>query len=337
MMMVCLPREREGRECSDDCLLALGKSVLEAEANELLHAAGRLGKELSEAARLIHGCTGRLVVVGMGKSGIIGRKIAATLASLGTPSFFLHAAEASHGDLGMVCREDVGLFISNSGKTSEVLAILPFFRRLGAPVIVITGGRESPLAEAADVVIDSGVTREAGPLNLAPTSSTTLQLAVGDALSCMVTELRGLREEDFALFHPAGHLGRRLLTRVEDVMGSDDKLPVVRRNVPVKEALFEITSKNYGATCVVDDEGRLVGVFTDGDLRRLIERRGVEAMNFPVDEGMTKTPRTIARGRLAVEAVRIMEEKEISVLIIMEGDRPIGMVHLHELLKAGVA
>ena len=267
----------------------------------------------------------------------MGRKISATLASLGTPSFFLHAAEGSHGDLGMVRSEDVGLFVSNSGTTSEVLALLPHFRRIGATMIAVTGGMDSPLAQHSDIVIDSGVEREGDPLQLAPMSSTTLQLVIGDALAAMVTQLRGLRREDFALFHPGGALGRRLLTRVRDVMGGPDQLPVVRRGVPVKEALFAITSKNYGATCVVDERGGLIGIFTDGDLRRLMERRGAEAFRVPIEEAMTPNPRTIAPDSLAAEAVRVMERMEISVLVAVEDGRPAGMVHIHELLKAGVA
>lgn len=343
-----LPWEREGRRLSDEELLQTGRAILHSEAAEIQRAAGRLGMELVRAARIIHGCSGRLVVVGLGKSGIIGRKIAATLASLGTPSFFLHAAEGSHGDLGMVCRDDAALFISNSGSTSEVISLLPHFRRLGAPIIAITGGLASPLAQNADVVLDSSVLRESGihtmdssddnaPLNLAPLSSTTLQLAIGDALAGMVTELRGLRQEDFALFHPGGALGRRLLTRVGDVMGSGEKLPLVGLHVTVSDALFEMTSKGYGATVIVDEGGFLAGIFTDGDLRRLIARCGVECLSSEVSGVMTKTPLVIEPNRLAVEAVRIMEQREISAIIVVEGRRPVGILHLHELLKAGVA
>jgi arabinose-5-phosphate isomerase len=335
--MVCLPRERAGIELDDERLLSIGRNVLEQEALELSRKANELGIELVKAARTIHCSKGRLVVIGMGKSGLIGRKIAATLASLGTPSFFLHAAEASHGDLGMVCREDVGLFISNSGKTKEVVSLLPFFRRLGAPVISITGGTSSPLAKNSDIVLNSAVSREADPLNLAPTSSTTVQLAIGDAIAGMVTELRGLVEEDFALFHPGGSLGRRLLTKVEEVMGSGQKLPIVKQNVTVSDALFEMTSKGYGATVIVDAQEHLVGIFTDGDLRRLIERCGVECLESDVSSAMTQNPVTIEPGRLAAEAVRIMEEREISVIVIVRDKKPLGIIHLHELLKAGVA
>lgn len=351
--MFCLPWEREGRCLSDEQLLEAGKGILRSEAAEIQRAADRMDMELVRAARIIHSCRGRLVVAGMGKSGIIGRKIAATLASLGTPSFFLHAAEGSHGDLGMVCRDDAALILSNSGTTAEVLSILPHFRRLGAPIIAITGGLKSPLAQNADVVLDSSVLSEAGilakvipadgsgqdedALNLAPLCSTTLQLALGDALAGMVTELRGLRPEDFALFHPGGALGRKLLTRIRDVMATGEKLPVVGLSVKVSDALFEMTSKGYGATIIVDDRGDLAGIFTDGDLRRLIARKGVECLSEPVSGVMIATPLVIAPDRLAAEAVRIMEQREISAIIVVEGKRPVGILHLHELLKAGVA
>jgi len=351
--MFCLPWEREGRCLSDEQLLEAGRGILRAEAAEIERAANRVGMELVKAARIIHSCRGRLVVAGMGKSGIIGRKIAATLASLGTPSFFLHAAEGSHGDLGMVCRDDAALILSNSGTTAEVVSILPHFRRLGAPIIAVTGGMKSPLAQNADVVIDSSVLSEAGilaystpadgsqadedALNLAPLCSTTLQLAIGDALAGMVTELRGLRPEDFALFHPGGALGRRLLTRIRDVMATGEKLPVVGLSVSVSDALFEMTSKGYGATIIVDDRGDLAGVFTDGDLRRLIAKRGVECLSCEVSGAMITSPVVITPEKLAVEAVRIMEQKEISAIIVVEDRRPVGILHLHELLKAGVA
>lgn len=336
-MMVCLPRERISKELDDAQLLKIGKGVLHMEAREITRASERLGKELVEAARLIQRCEGRLVVVGMGKSGLIGRKIAATLASLGTPSFFLHAAEGAHGDLGMVCREDVGLFISHSGKTQEILKILPFFSRIGAPVIAISGDSSSPLARNADIYLDSGIEREADPLNLAPTSSTTVQLAIGDAIAGMVTELKNLQREDFALFHPAGSLGRMLLTRVRDIMGTDDRLPVVNEEATVGEALFEITSKGYGATVVVREDGQLAGIFTDGDLRRLMEKKGCSCMDEKIGDVMIHSPKVIDPTRLAAEAVRLMEKHEVSVLVAVEDNIPVGIIHLHELLKAGVA
>lgn len=340
--MVCLPWEREGKSLTDDELLEAGRNIMRSEAAEIVRAAGRAGAEFVRAARIIHGLRGRLVVSGMGKSGIIARKIAATLASLGTPSFFLHAAEGVHGDLGMVCRDDAALILSNSGNTAEVLSILPHFRRLGAPIIAVTGGLDSPLAANADVVLDSNVLSEAGrddegALGLAPLCSTTLQLAIGDALAGMVTELRGLRAEDFALFHPGGTLGRRLLTSVRDLMASGEQLPLVETDVKVSDALFVMTGKGFGAVIVTDGAGRLAGIFTDGDLRRLIARRGVECLKDKVGEAMTADPVTIAPDRLAAEAVRVMEEREISAVIVTDGDRPVGILHLHELLKAGVA
>ena len=330
-------KARAGEVWSDEELLASGKAVLVDEARELEAASKRIGLELVEAARLIHGCQGRVVVVGLGKSGLIGRKIAATLASLATPAFFLHAAEGVHGDLGMVRSEDVGLFISNSGETREVLELLPFFRRIGASVIALTGRSASRLGREADVTLLTTVTREADPLGLAPTSSTTVQLGVGDALAARVTRLRGRRQEDFALFHPGGALGRKLLLRVDDLMGSPERLPSVGCHASVQDALFEITSKGYGATCVVDEKEQLVGVFTDGDLRRLLERRGVQAMEGSIAEAMTAHPKTIGADRLAVEALRLMESWEVTVLIVVDEGRPRAMIHLHDLLKAGLA
>jgi len=334
--VVSLPRERDNKDLDDERLLEVGRRVLRMEAEEILRAVARVGQELVEAARIISRCEGRLVVVGMGKSGLVGRKIAATLASLGTPAFFLHAAEGAHGDLGMVCREDAGLFLSNSGQTREVLEVLPFFRRLGAPIIAMTGDTSSRLARDSDVVIHSGVAKEADPLGLAPTTSTTLQLALGDALAGMVTELRGLRPEDFALFHPGGALGKRLLLRVSDVMSTGERVPRVKRDSSVREALFEITSKGFGATIIEDDRGMASGIFTDGDLRRLLEDRGLDALSLPIEEVMTRDPRTIAPDRLAAEAMHIMEEREISCLVVTEEGRATGIIHIHELLKAGV-
>ena len=335
---VTLPSDRQPEKLSDEELLEAGHEVLRHEAEELVRAAARFGMELVQAARIVEACKGRIVVSGIGKAGHVGRKVAATLSSLGTPSFFLQASEAAHGDLGMVRHEDVALLISHSGKTGEVVALLPFFRRIGAPVIAITGDANSPLALGADVFLDSSIEREADPLQLAPTSSTTLQLAVGDALGAMVTLLRGLKKEDFALFHPAGSLGKKLLLRVCDVMNTSGSLPVVSQETLVKDALFEITSKNYGATCVTDDDGLLVGIFTDGDLRRLIAKEGIGCLERRVGDVMIRSPRTINPDSLAAEAVHIMEKLEISVLVVIDKERrPVGMVHIHELLQSGVA
>ena len=322
---------------SDSELLNSARELMRTEAGEILSASERLSPEIVNAARLIYQCEGRVVVVGLGKSGHVGRKISATLASLGTPSFFLHAAEAAHGDLGMVRREDVGLFISNSGASSEMVSLLPHFRRIGAKMIAITGVMTSPLAEYSDIVLDAHVDSEGDPLQLAPMSSTTLELVMGDALATLVTILRGLRREDFALFHPGGTLGRKLLTRVRDVMGTGESLPVVLEGVSVKDALFVITSKGYGTVCITDFSGNLTGIFTDGDLRRLMERLGAGAFDALIQDAMTKTPKTISPDALAAEAVRVMERNEVSVLVAVEEGKPVGIVHIHELLKAGIA
>lgn len=324
-------------EITDSELLDAAKKLMLTEADEILNSAKNLSVEMVRAAREIYSCKGRVVVVGLGKSGHVGRKISATLASLGTPSFFLHAAEASHGDLGMVRSEDVGLFISNSGASQEITALLPHFRRTGAGLIAITGSLVSPLAENADIVINAHVENEGDPLHLAPMSSTTLELVLGDALATMVTILRGLKREDFALFHPGGALGRKLLTRVRDVMSRGDNIPIVSEGVTVKDALFVITGKGYGAACITNDEGKLTGIFTDGDLRRLMERDGSNAFTAKIDDAMTHNPKTISPDALAAEAVRIMEREEISVLVAVEDEKPVGIIHIHELLKAGIA
>lgn len=332
-----LPYEREERNYTVEELIAAGKAILSREAEALTTATARIGEEMAAAAHLVSRCRGRVVVSGLGKSGHVGRKTAATFASLGVPAFFLHATEGAHGDLGMVCREDVGFFISNSGETQELIALIPYFKRLGAPIIAVTGNMDSALAREADIVLNCHVESEADPLKLAPTSSTTLQMALGDAVAGMATLLLGLQKEDFALFHPGGALGKRLLLRVSDLMGSGDKLPVTNQKARIRDAIFDITSKGYGATAVVDDGGMLVGVFTDGDLRRFIEKKGLEGLELPVSEAMTTHPRVIAPDRLAAEAVRIVEQWEVSALIVVQDGKPIGMVHIHEILKAGVA
>ena len=318
-------------------MLNAAKKLMITEADEILNSAKNLSVEMVRAARKIYTCKGRVVVVGLGKSGHVGRKISATLASLGTPSFFLHAAEALHGDLGMIRSEDTAIFISNSGSSQEITALLPHVKRTGAGLIAVTGSLSSPLAEFADIVINAHVDNEGDPLQLAPMSSTTLELVLGDALATMVTLLRGVRREDFAQFHPGGALGRKLLTRVRDVMATGDNLPAVSEKVTVKEALFVITGKGYGAACILDDDGNLTGIFTDGDLRRLMEKAGNDAFTTKITDAMTHNPKTISPDALATEAVRIMERSEISVLIAVEGQKPVGIIHIHDLLKAGIA
>ncbi|KUK14307.1 MAG: KpsF/GutQ family protein [bacterium 42_11] len=312
------------------------KRVLEIEAREILTLRDRLGEEIVKAAKLIYSSPGRVVVMGMGKSGLVGRKISATLSSLGTPSFFLHPAEALHGDLGMVKKEDVALILSNSGETREVLLSLPYFKRIGTKIIAFTGKPSSTLAKESDIVLDTSVNQEACPLGLAPTSSTTVMLALGDALAVILARMRGLSKGDFAMFHPDGSLGRKLLLRIEDVMHTGREIPLVREWTVLKDALFEMTSKGFG-TILVERDGHLVGILTDGDLRRLLERYGYSLLDKKVGEVMIRNPKKIVLGKLAAEALALMERHEISVLPVVDGDDNIvGIVHIHDLLKAGI-
>ena len=318
-------------------LLEEAKRVLEVEAQEILSLKDRLGDEIVRAAKIILSSSGRTVVMGMGKSGLIGRKISATLSSLGTPSFFLHPAEALHGDLGMVRKDDVVLILSNSGETREVLLTLPYFKRIGSKIIAFTGKPSSTLGKEADVVLNTSVEREACPLGLAPTSSTTVMLALGDALAVVLARMRGLSREDFALFHPDGSLGRKLLLRVEDIMHTGREIPSVLEETILKDALFEMTSKGFG-TILVERGGRLVGILTDGDLRRHLERFGYALLDKKVGEVMIRNPKRISPVKLAAEALALMEKHEISVLpVVDEEDRILGIVHIHDLLKAGIA
>jgi arabinose-5-phosphate isomerase len=279
-----------------------------------------------------------VVVTGMGKSGLICQKIAATMASTGTPALFLHPAEGVHGDLGMIAKGDVVIAVSNSGETEELTRILPVIKRMGLPLIAMAGKPDSTLARAGDVFLDISVKEEACPLQLAPTASTTATLAMGDALAVALLLERGFCEEDFALYHPGGALGKRLLLRVEDLMHSGEAIPVVMSKTPLKEALYEITSKKLGLTGVVNAQGELVGIFTDGDLRRTIEK-GVELLHQPISEFMNRQPKRILRTQLAVKALQRMEEHAITSLFVFnnEEDRlPVGVIHLHDLLRAGV-
>jgi len=277
------------------------------------------------------------VVTGLGKSGLIGRKIAATFSSTGTPSLFLHATEGIHGDLGMIMKEDVVLAVSNSGETDELLMLLPIIKRLGPKIIVMTGNPDSRLSRTGDVILNAAIKEEACPMGLSPTASTTAALAMGDALAVVLLEKKGFKQEDFALRHPGGTLGRKLLLRVEDLMHSNTALPVVHEDTPMKETLLEITSKRLGVTGVVDGRGELVGVITDGDLRRGLEGKG-DIFLFKAKELMSRNPKTITAEELATQAVSIMEQHSITSLFILEngGRKPKGVVHLHDLLKAGI-
>ncbi|WP_278618950.1 KpsF/GutQ family sugar-phosphate isomerase [Ectopseudomonas oleovorans] len=296
----------------------------------------RINADFIKACELILSCKGRVVVVGMGKSGHIGNKIAATLASTGTPSFFVHPAEASHGDMGMITKDDIVLALSNSGSTAEIITLLPLIKRLGIRLISMTGNPDSPLAKAADVNLDARVSQEACPLNLAPTSSTTASLVLGDALAIALLEARGFTAEDFAFSHPGGALGRRLLLKVENVMHSGESLPQVTRGTSLRDALLEMTQKGLGMTTVLEADGHLAGIFTDGDLRRALDK-GIDVRDARIDDVMTPHGKTIRAEMLAAEALKIMEDNKISALVVVDGnDRPIGAFNLGDLLRAGV-
>jgi arabinose-5-phosphate isomerase len=317
-------------------LVEMGREALRIEARAVAALEGRLGADFERACRMLLACTGRVVVSGMGKSGHVGGKIAATLASTGTPAFFLHPAEASHGDLGMVTRGDVVLAISYSGETAELLTILPLYKRMGAGLLALTGNPASTLAREADVHLDISVPAEACPLNLAPTASTTATLAMGDALAVALLKHRGFTEADFARSHPGGTLGRRLLLHVSDVMRRGSDLPVVRPETPLTEGLLEMSRKRLGLTAVVDADGRVVGIFTDGDLRRALDRN-LDVRATAMADVMTRSPRAIGANELAAEAVLMMEKHAVNGLLVLDGSgRLVGALNVHDLLRAGV-
>jgi arabinose-5-phosphate isomerase len=313
-----------------------GKRVLTIEAEAIRALVDRLDHRFVEAVDLLQRCAGKVVVSGMGKSGLIGQKIAATLASTGTPAFFLHPAEGIHGDLGMLARKDVLVAISNSGETQEVLQLLPFVKRMGIPVVTLTGRLESTLAKNSDVVLDVSVKEEACPMGLAPTASTTATLAMGDALAIALLQKRGFKEEDFALFHPGGTLGRRLLVKVRDLMHVGEALPRVGVQSSGHDAILEMTAKKLGMTTVVDGEGRLLGVITDGDLRRFLQRGG-DLGNVTAGDLASRNPKTIAPDELATAAVHLMERFSITSLVVVDTmGQIVGVIHLHDLLKHGI-
>ena len=317
-------------------VLSLARKTFEIEAAAVLDLATRVGDEFVQAVRLMMACPGRVVVMGIGKSGHIGHKIAATLASTGTPAMFVHPAEASHGDLGMIRDVDVVLAISNSGESQELIAILPVLSRLGVALIAITGGMQSTLAKHACVTLDSSVAREACPLNLAPTASTTAQLALGDALAVALLDARGFKEEDFARSHPGGALGRKLLTHVSDVMRSGDAVPQVRPGSSFTDLMREMSAKGLGASAVVDTNQRVLGIFTDGDLRRLVEK-GADLRHLTAADVMHADPRTLSADALAVEAVALMEQYRInSVLVVDKVGMLCGALNTNDLMRAKV-
>jgi arabinose-5-phosphate isomerase len=320
---------------TDEDLVDLGRQALTIEIDGLRAQLPRLGTDFARACRICLNCRGRIVVTGMGKSGHIGGKIAATLASTGTPSFFVHPGEASHGDVGMITRDDVVLALSNSGETAEILTILPVIKRLGVPLIAFTGNSDSAVARIATVHLDIRVPAEACPLNLAPTASTTAALGVGDALAVALLKARGFTEEDFARSHPAGTLGRRLWY-VKDVMHSGLDVPTVLAGATLAEGLMEMTSKRLGMTAVVDDSMRLLGIFTDGDLRRALDA-SADLRTTRMDHVMTRNPKSVLATMLAAEAVHLMQKHSITSLVVLDADaKLVGALNVHDLLRAGV-
>jgi len=323
-------------ELTSDELLALAAEVLEIEARAVDSLRARLDKHFVAACQLCLDTPGRLVVAGMGKSGHVGRKIAATLASTGTPAFFMHPGEASHGDLGMITGQDVLLAVSYSGETEEVLTILPLVKRMGAKLLSLTGNPKSTLAKAADAHLDVSVTEEACPLNLAPTASTTATLAMGDALAVALLKIRGFTAEDFAMSHPSGSLGKRLLLRVADVMRTGEDIPQVAPDVRLKDGLMEMTQKGLGMTAIVDSDNRILGIFTDGDLRRTLDT-GADVHETIMDSVMHAKCKTTSTGILAAEAVHLMQENKITALLVADEDnRLVGALNIHDLFRAGI-
>jgi len=321
---------------SPERALALGRQTLSIEAAAVNALVGRINGEFTAAVELILGCHGRLIVSGMGKSGHVARKIASTMASTGTPAYFVHPAEASHGDLGMITRDDILLALSNSGESEELLRIVPLIKRQGARLIAMTGVATSTLAREADVHLDAGVEQEACPHNLAPTASTTAALALGDALSVALLDARGFGPDDFARSHPGGSLGRRLLTHVRDVMRSGDSVPTVGPRTGVADAILAMSRGGLGLVAILDDAGRTLGIFTDGDLRRAFEKR-IDLQTARIDSVMHADPRTIGPDRLAVEAVEMMERYRINALLVADADgRLLGALNMHDLFTARV-
>ncbi len=328
--------EREQIALEKD-IIEIGRRVIRIEASAVAELEKRIDENFSRVVNLILNSSGRVIITGMGKSGIIARKIVATLNSTGTPSLYLHPVDAIHGDLGVVRKEDIVICISKSGDTVEILRLIPIFKQIGVPIISMVGNVNSQLARLSDYVLNVSVKEEACPYNLAPTASTTAALAMGDALAIALLEKRNFTKENFALFHPGGNLGKRLLLKVEELMVTGKEVPIVSISTPMKETIIEMTSKRLGATCVVDDKGKLVGIITDGDLRRLLQRTE-NVFALTAGEVMTKNPKVIRKDALAVTALQQMETYNITQLVVIDEERnPIGMIHIHDLVKAGLS
>lgn len=313
-----------------------GKEVIRIEADAVAALKDRIDENFARAVEMIFNCKGRVIVTGMGKSGLVAQKIVATMNSTGTPAVFLHPADAVHGDLGMVRKEDVVVCISKSGDTTEVLQLIPMFKRIGVTIISMVGNVKSPLAIASTVVLDVSVEEEACPLDLSPTASTTATLAFGDALAIALLDKRQFTREEFAMLHPGGNLGKRLLLKTEEIMVTGNAVPRVHKDVPLRDAILEMTSKRLGATCVVDGDGTLAGIITDGDLRRLLQKT-TDVSNVNAEMVMTKSPKTIKKDILAAVALQEMEAYNITQVVVVDDHlKPIGIVHLHDLVKAGL-
>jgi len=319
-----------------DKICELGRAVVETEALAIAALATRIDHTFARACQYLLACEGRIIVIGMGKSGHIGKKIAATFASTGSPAFFVHPGEANHGDMGMITKKDTVLTLSNSGETDEILSLLPFLKRLDIPLIAMTGNPLSTLAQAATLHLDVSVSQEACPLGLAPTSSTTAALVMGDALAISLLQRRGFTAEDFALSHPSGRLGRRLLLRVNDIMHMGNLIPKVDQEALLKTALVEMTHKKLGMTTIVNQDNQLIGIFTDGDIRRAFDNQA-DIHKTPISHVMTKNPKVIRPEMLAAEALNIMESHKITALIVVNNEQqPVGVIHMHDILRAGV-
>jgi arabinose-5-phosphate isomerase len=320
-----------------DNILAIAKKVLQTEADAVSALIEKLDSNFENAVNLIYESKGRVVVTGMGKSGLVGKKIAATLASTGTPAFFLHPAEASHGDLGMVTERDVIISISNSGETAELVGLIPFLKRYRVKLISLTGHPASTLAKASDVSLDISVKEEACPMGVVPTASTTATMAMGDAIAVALLVKRGLNENDFAFFHPGGSIGKKLFIRVKDLMHTGDLLPIVSLDTPMSKAVIEMSSKRLGHAIVTDQNGRIAGVLTDGDVRRGLGKWAGKLFELTAGEVMTKNPKTISSEELAAKALSVLERHSITALVVPDAEgRPVGIVHLHDILKQGI-
>ncbi|HEX9972389.1 MAG TPA: KpsF/GutQ family sugar-phosphate isomerase [bacterium] len=320
----------------DTSSIKIGKEVIRKEAQAIIELENKINEDFARAIELLAKCTGRVIISGMGKSGIIARKIAATLTSTGTSAMFLHPAEGMHGDLGAVHKDDVVICISKSGDTTELFQIFPVLKRIGVPIISITGNRRSRIAERSDIVLDVSVKEEACPFNLAPTSSTTAALVMGDALAVALLEKRKFSAEDFAQFHPGGSLGKKLTMKIDEIMFTGDRIPRVYEDTPLEKVIFEITSKRFGSSCVLDENRQLSGIITDGDIRRLVEKTK-DIWNLQAKDVMSQHPKTVKIGTMASDALKLMTDFSIMQVIIVDDENcPRGIVHIHDLLEAGI-